>query len=407
MEKINENNIVQEKSPDKSLQVDFDVVNKETESINKEIAKMEKVPLVSKQEEDDLKMANLRNLRYWGSRLLPELDILPEKISQSVKKLASGGKIDPEENSILWKYVHKRSSILNFNVQKRVQMAELKKRLKEIDAGKDYEGKEKENRKIIFYNKESNKLIVNGNEREIDFGDIVADYDWGVKYRPHESVPKLIWRRIRKLSDFTESKDSIGQIFNDEISRIEKISLPTTSKTQSYLERHISDWGIEGIIAERMAKNFLTRIQYNDPKAGFKVEPSNAMEDAELKYDFKVSFPKKLRGVAIEGEELPREEYVKNKKEIGIQFTVSARRDNLTHKAHQIEEAKEKISDEKYNRYVKKKVDDIVLISLPLGTYRTHFKTWLDAGKPAGGPEQYLSEVEERKILDKVTGGIK
>ena len=66
MEDLIENNIVQEKSPEKLLQADFDAANKEAESINKEISKKEKVPLVSKQEEDDL---NRNDFNYWKKRL--------------------------------------------------------------------------------------------------------------------------------------------------------------------------------------------------------------------------------------------------------------------------------------------------------------------------------------------------
>ena len=154
-----------------------------------------------------------------------------------------------------------------------------------------------------------------------------------------------------------------------------------------------------------MAKNFLIRVTDNNPKLKFKVESSNALEDAKLKYDFKIVTEQKKRGVAIEGDKMPRDEFVSAKKRIGIQFTSTDKGSALKKKQRQIKGIQEKLDQlkSKYQSEIKKPVDDIVLVSLHLDTYKKRFKKWLDNGKPSGGPEQYLDHGEKMKLVEKVT----
>ena len=159
-------------------------------------------------------------------------------------------------------------------------------------------------------------------------------------------------------------------------------------------------------IAERMLKGFLTRIQYNHPGVRMKVESVNVVEDAELKYDLKITVIRHRRGIAIEGENLPREEYAALKKSVGIQL--STRQGSGTGgKGGQIKEVKNLIGQHpEYLGFLKKPVDDIVLVKVPFETYQINFRRWLDEGKPSGGPEQYLTREEKIKILKAVTKDI-
>ena len=371
------------------------------EKTNQEMVKREKLPVVSQQEETDIKVdSNQKKWHlYWAKRLAPEIDILPEPIGNIVKRI-NNGEITNEENSELSKYVSKRQAVLKFNIEKRLEMAKLKQRLQDIDKKEDYPEEEAQSRRKVFYNESKNELFIleDNQERKITYGDIVADYDWGVKYQPDKSMPEKIWRKIRKLSDITEARHNVEKIFNEELARIEGVSLPTTSWTLELLKKHPE----AGVIAEKMIKNFLTRIQYNNPELNFAVESSNALEDAELKYDFKIIIPQKRRGVAIEGENLPREEYAAAKKRIGVQFTISHKQKALEHKMAQIGAAKEKIGEKEYTEFVKKPVDDIVLLTLPLETYNKRFSKWLNTKQPSGGPEWYLNHEEKSKILKEI-----
>ena len=102
----------------------------------------------------------------------------------------------------------------------------------------------------------------------------------------------------------------------------------------------------------------------------------------------------------MEGDAISRQQIVENKRKIGVQFTVTQGGGG---KARQVTEAKNKLHEERYIKIIKKGVDDIILLRLPLGTYRQHFQEWLVAGKPPGGPEQYLTREEKVLIFKKTT----
>ena len=361
--------------------------------------------LLSSQERNDL---GTQAHKYWVNRLFPEIDILPESIASVLKQIASR-KHSVEVNSAFDSYISRRQSILKFNVEKRAIMDALKKRLRDIDAHVDYSEEERAKRRSVFYDKESKRLFVNegGKKKQLTYGDVVADLDWGVSYQPDESCPREIWRRIRKLSDLSRAQQDISKIFNQEIASLEKISLPTTDLDEEFIEKHMSDHPyIHGVIGERMAKNILMRISYNNPGMLLRVESSNAIEDVELKYDFKILMPKKTRGVALEGEDMSREEFVKHKRRLGIQFTVTGLSYRLNKKRRAIKIAQQKINDKTFNRYVKRMVDDIVLVSVPLKTYKDCFKQWLESGKPSGGPEQFLSEEGKNHLVNAVLSSV-
>ncbi len=288
-----------------------------------------------------------------------------------------------------------------------LEMSKLKQRLQDIDKKEDYPEEEAQSRRTLFYDDSKSELFVRETrgDKRMTFGDIIADYDWGIKYRPDASVPDKIWRKIRKLSDVNEARTNIEQVFNQEIVYKERISLPTTSLPIEFLEEKLDNQGVQGVVAERMAKNFLTRVQYNNPNLKFTVESSNAIEDAELKYDFKIATEQRKRGIAIEGDKIPRDELVSAKRRVGIQFTTTADRKLIRKKKRQISDVQSGLEQLKlkYQHLIKRPVDDVVLVALHLDTYRKRFKKWLDNGKPSGGPEQYLDHGEKMQLVEKTT----
>lgn len=338
--------------------------------------------------------------KYWKPRLAAELDILPKEVAEIVKNwITTKEQPKKEAESILSYYINRRVEVLNFQIKKRDEMAKLKKEFQEIDAKREVAEKSDSYREV-FYRAEDGKMFVieNGAEKEISWGDIVADGAWGIKYQPNKSFPDNIWRKMRKLVAVKDTRRNIEAIFNEELSRIEGVCLPTSSWSLDFLKKHST----EGVVAERMAENFLRRLQYNNPEFGLKVESSNALEDADLKYDFKVSLPNKYRGVAVEGDEMDRETYVEYKKKLGVQFTTRLDPEGLQHKAEQIEIAKKAARDQKFSRFIKKPVDDIVLISLSFGNFKRYFWKWQNNQRPSGGPEQYFTKEEKIALLRKV-----
>ncbi len=362
--------------------------------------------LMSRQEQRDL---STESWKYWKKRLLPEADILPDYVADAFGRILRKS-FSVSDSRLFNSYIKRRRGILTLNVQKRIEMDTLKERLRDTDAHRNYTEEEQMRRRQVFYDVDGKSMFVNEGDKKkpLTYGDIVADMDWGVLYYPNESCPPDIWRRIRKVSDLSETRQKINVIFNDEISTLERIPSPSTNLSEEFIEEHIyaGDSGIQGIIGERMAKNILLRMSYDNPEVLFKVEFANAMEDAVLKYDFKIYIPKKTLGVAIEGDDMPRDEFVTNKRRVGIQFTVSNKGSYIGGKQRQIKDARGKIDEKRFTLYVKRKVDNIVLVSVPLSTYKDCFKQWLEQGKPSGGPEQFLSDEEKNRLIHAVLSSL-
>jgi len=370
--------------------------------------------------ENDMQMDTSRRgwLKYWKHRFIQNPEIFPEKIQKNFQKLVDGS-AESNDYDAIQAHFSKREELLKKKkvrsefAQGRVHiMEELHQRMRDIDARVNYSEDELRHRYIVTYDDITKELFVleNGNKRKISYGDIVADYEWGIQYAPDESCPPQMWRKIRKLSDITEARGKIEQSVNTEL----VILKPSTSMSVRYqftvqnLEEFSSHLnrkerrGFEGIMAEHMILSFLTRFQHNNPALQFRVEPANILEDTKLKYDFRVVVTQKNRGVAVEGEELPREEYVVERKRLGLQFTISKSGKKFREKEKFIKNVDVAELSKKYGKFIKRPVDEIVMISVPFDSYFTNFRKWIDAGKPPGGPEQLFTKEEKTTILKKI-----
>jgi hypothetical protein len=207
--------------------------------------------------------------------------------------------------------------------------------------------------------------------------------------------------------DTAEARRDIEEIYNEELAKREGVSLPTTSISGAWLEEHFkpSNSSIAGIIGERMAKNALHSLGHQHKDMGLKVENSNAFEDAALKYDFKITLPNITRGVATTPLGVDREEYVATKRNVGVQFTISKNLEILSKKEGQLRAVRGRIEDDEMRKYTKRPISDIVLVSLRLDASK-RYAQWLGAGKPPGGPEQYISEEERSELFAKITEGL-
>jgi hypothetical protein len=355
---------------------------------------------------DSVMTEGTKAVEYWMKRCATELAIVPPHIQDIVRAHARGEVISQKTQYKFQKYMNDRVAVARTQLDKQKQMYALKKELHAIDEHEELSNVERLHRRELSYDQSKEMLYVSslGGPQVVTEGDIVADFDWGIEYMPNNTVPPKLWRRIRKLSAIKKARSAIFRAYNTEIARAERIALPTTTVSVEDLKRDMeSNDGIHGIIAEKMSQGLLIRLSYNHPDVGISVEPSNALEDAELKYDFKLVVSQRRRGVAIEGEDLPRDEYVKAKRRVGVQLTV---RHHAGRKTSQIQKAREDIHNGRFADYVKKRVDDVVLVQVPLTTYRDYFKRWLTEGSPSGGPEQYMTKEEKLFILTRVTKGI-
>jgi hypothetical protein len=380
----------------------------ETEAINQKVLGFDENIFKSSNQErrvlDIEKQEGKGWIKNWQRKLIGEIDILPDKVANVMTAWKDTREdLNEKELKVFSKYVHRRLEISKFQALKKEEMVSLKEKLTKID---NNELIWREGSRDVFYSGVDKKMYVQHGDikKDISWGDVLADGEWEIYYSPDKTMTALA-RKMKKLMAVNEARRNIEDLYNKEISAAEMVSGATSSWSVSFIEEQLKksegNTGIQGVIAEKMAQNFLIRIGHKNPSIGLKIEHSNALEDVELKYDFKVVVPKKIQGVAVEGEEMPREEYMQIKRKLGIQFTVTE--SGLGNKRKQVKNAKKEILDQKFKNYVKKPVDDIILVSLPFKTYQQYFEKWIAEGKPSGGPEQYFTKIEKIALLKKVT----
>ncbi len=362
-------------------------------------------------------------VRYWKKRLAQDLPILPKEIQDFLRQdIAQGGTLPPDRTFI--KYVKRRVATTRFKLQKRKAMFDLTQRLRDIDAKKDrtfIEHQETMETRTVFYDQARDTLVApdhNGIMRDVAFGDVIADYAWGIYYVCDTSVPHNIQRKINKRMAIIQTREKIADVYDHELQlayadvqqplhvdlKAINNTLQNLRENPDYLhtrENAIRFACLTGALAERMIGAFLSRIAYNNPELAMRVEKSNALEDTVLKYDFKI-FLSKRRGVALEPKDIKREEFVQHKREAGIQLTTVKKKKELEEKAKTVQRGRNILKI--YADIIKRNVDDIALVSIPeLKTFYRIYLQWRDAGSPSGGPEQYLSRDEKLKIFQAVT----
>ena len=138
-----------------------------------------------------------------------------------------------------------------------------------------------------------------------------------------------------------------------------------------------------GLLAEKLVETFFEKniIDYKLPMEMVEVD---AYEDNERKIDFLVRVPKYVRGV---------ETNVTEKKDVGIQLTISTRDDILRLKKRQISEAIQKNISSNLH------VDDIVLVNIPLTSCTNLFYQWDKNGKRPGGPEKLWDNSQKEAVF--------
>lgn len=288
-------------------------------------------------------------------------------------------------------------------------MYALATRLSDIDEREDYSEEDRAGRQTVFVDEATGETYVAGPEGQrfpIAIDEIGIDLDWGNRYRPDDGVTDELWRKIRKRSDIAEARHLIEAIDNEELTKIEHLYRSTTAIPGEWIEEHFESVGsgFAGLVAERMAKNALKRRTLRNPELGFSVEDSNAVEDMVLKYDFSI-VRRNRRGVATEPEGLSREEYVDEKRKLGVQFTVTGDPSKINKKIRQIKKAKRIANSERMQKHTKSRVEDIVLVALRLDA-SLRYQRWLDEGKPPGGPERYMDDAEIEDLIARVTSGM-
>src|SRR3989344_805441 len=270
------------------------------------------------------------------------------------------------------------------------RMSELKKAIKNLDKGEIVKEFGEESRRVVYFDEETgeNYMEENGSRKSIGIGDIVSDYAWGIKYVPDGEMIEPAYRQLAKRILVNETRRDLEGIYDRELASSEtgaSTAFPELSKFEK------NQAGTLGLMAEVVVRELFNRLSLNND-LDFIVMRANSFEDGVYKYDFKIRAKNRNRGVKLEeGESVKGTLY-----KLGIQLKT-----HLDKKGSGLS-----INLRKYKKGVAKIVDEVLVLEITTKEFKEVFSHWLDAGKPSGGPEQFLSRDLKAQILKEVTKGL-
>jgi len=226
-----------------------------------------------------------------------------------------------------------------------------------------------------------------GSRQSVELSEIMTDSEWGIEYAFDTSVNihdvRAYYLQSLK-SDLREKLDTQIVISEKNNSRVDTLKQNAYGEIEKRLGQENTQ---EGIVAEKMVKNFLKKLSI-DTDVDFEIVDADVYQDVEQKIDFVIhrKSAQKNRGAKIRESE--------HAADIGIQFTTALGK--VEQKERQIEKSK---------RNLDKNIDDIVLVTLPSYQASRLYKDWLKDKKPGGPDKQWSTEIKEtlfRGIMDKV-----
>lgn len=290
-----------------------------------------------------------------------------------------------------------QKEIFNMQVEKQKIMDQLHLELADLD-NKEKPREKLPNQKEISQKENAGEIVyaieAGDKQEEMSLGEIMTDGEWGNDYFLNESVP----RNIRKQFIMEKNKRKLRYLYDLQIMRSESTNESThVYKREAYKrmkvdkERQRSEGEAnspEGIIAEKMVRNFLKRITFDYP-VNFKITEADAFADMERKCDFFVETEKNKQGVKVKtGEEI---------KKIGIQYTTN--KNAAEEKEKQIARAKRKMQNEAGAEKEKEAIEDIVLVVIPLDNIKRLFHEWQKEGQRSGGPDKLWDKKTKEQIF--------
>ncbi len=220
-------------------------------------------------------------------------------------------------------------------------------------------------------------------KKTLSFGDIIADREWGVEYNLDKSVPSI----LRKRYILECAKKHIGDLFNDQIVQMDPLAESIVNNKKILDNRIIARGEVKygsdnGLLAERMAYSFFLRRSYGADKL-FRALPTDVYGDVHDKIDFilKRIAPTHIRGI--------KTETVSGTGSTGIQFTINKNKNSKNIKPFARGAAASEESP----------VNDVVILKIRGEWPKDIFNKWLEAGRPSGGPEQFLEEDKKARLL--------
>jgi hypothetical protein len=236
-------------------------------------------------------------------------------------------------------------------------------------------------------------VSINKTRTSVTLGEVMTDHEWDIEYTFDASVDIHTIRNyyLEQLkSDLREKLDD--QIITSETN----FTRGDTAKQKAYQEiKKRMEQGSEqqGVIAEKMVKNFLKKIAI-DAGSDFEILDADAFQDVESKADFIIrrkSLDKTKGAKVVESESINHPTF----ENIGVQFTINNNQEKQQQKERQIEKSKRKLDN----------MEDLVLVTLPANDAGKLYHSWLKDKTPGGPEKAWKTETAEsifRGVLSKV-----
>ncbi len=270
---------------------------------------------------------------------------------------------------------------LELQIKKQELIEGLRKSLNGLKTNPDFTMEAPESARRVFADSDG-KLWTenNGEKKQISFGDVIADAEWGINYHLDKSIPLA----LRKRHLLERTKSNLRDLFNLQLALLDPGASGAYVKSNEKTMELVLETGEAGresygLLAERMAYSFFLRKSYDGGNI-FRAMPGDFYADSHEKIDFALQRknPFYNRGVKTAPNESIRS--------VGVQFTI---RKKSGGKRKQIEAAK--VAEEII-------FDDVVIIKLPGNWPEETFHKWFSAGKPSGGPERFLDEARQKQL---------
>ena len=200
-------------------------------------------------------VANGKWRSYWRVKLLEEAEA-----PATIQRIINQEFLNDADAEILHDYVQQRCRALQYWLAQRKVMKKLHEELRHIDEYEDVADPEAEHVRNLSCDAATGKMFAtsrnHGVRVEVTIGDVAADRVWGLTYRPDDSFPQDLWRRVRKLSAIQGAKLETEDLQNRQIAEHEDLYLPTSSWSLEDIAKEPKN----GVVAERMVQTLLSRL---------------------------------------------------------------------------------------------------------------------------------------------------
>ncbi|PID83151.1 hypothetical protein CSB11_02860 [Candidatus Campbellbacteria bacterium] len=285
-----------------------------------------------------------------------------------------------------------QSEIFDLQKEKEEKILEMKEKLKDVDEGKEIAFSK--DASSVKYDKEDGKYTVFGKkgvQLETTKGQILASTLWGSEFKLDSDVE----RDFKKKFILEHTKNDILEMYDSQVIRWGRESFMTQGGTSRAYEglAETENMSLEeipkGTLAEKMFSSFFTRVCQDVSEIPFEFKRADIYDDVENKIDF-------VFKIKHNDEVAEKQAYVQDDGEnIGVQFTIGKSTNLLKHKQEQF----------KRSDLEESKVDDLVLVSIPIEEIRDFLKTYQESSKNdklVKTPDFYFSEDLKEKIVKAV-----